>query len=124
MNDEQLIWEAYNNNIIEDIINYLYNSEGYDNWKEFVDNQYNGQCQSIVSDIVHNFPMVKKVFGEIEVNDPYIDDYGDEQNLVTHHWVKIMGKYYDFSKGTLKNYISFDDIYDPSIEDAGIYHGF
>jgi len=124
MKDKELIWESYENKIIEDIKDYLYNSEGYDSWNDFVDDQSIGNCQSIVSDIVRNFPTVKKVFGEIKVDEPYIDEYGEEQNLVTHHWVTIMGKPYDFSKGTLKDYINFDDIYNPVIEDPSIYHGF
>jgi len=86
-------------------------------WINFVDNQENGDCQSIVSNIVHDFPRVKKCFGEIEVDECYIDEWGDEQNLVTHHWVEIDGNMYDFSKGTLRNYISWSDIYDIDIEE-------
>jgi len=86
-------------------------------WINFVDNQENGDCQSIVSNIVDDFPRVKKCFGEIEVDECYIDEWGDEQNLVTHHWVEIDGNMYDFSKGTLRNYISWSDIYDIDIEE-------
>ena len=32
--------------------------------------------------------------------------------LMTHHWITINGKIYDFSKGTLLNYINWDDVYD------------
>ena len=111
-------------NIIDEIKKHLYTSEGYDNWEEFVDNQSNGECQSIVADIVRNFPKAKKIFGEIQVEEPYTDEYGDEQVLMTHHWVKIGNDEYDFSKGTLKDYIEFSDIYNPEIEDDSIYHGF
>jgi len=111
-------------NIIDEIKTHLYKSEDYENWKEFVDNQSIGDCQGIVSEIIRNFPLVKKVFGEIQVDEPYTDDNGDEQNLMTHHWVKIGNDEYDFSKGTLKDHIDLSDIYDPEIEDDSIYHGF
>ncbi len=107
--------------ILEQIKNYLYESEGFDSWEEFVDNQELGQCQSIVASIIDKFPKVKKVFGEITVEEPYYDEDGEEQYIMTHHWVSINGKYYDFSKGTLREYLSFDDIYDPEVEDASIY---
>jgi hypothetical protein len=93
------------------------------NWKKFVDKQENGDCQSIVSSIIHEFPEVTKVFGEIEVDEPYYDEDGDEQILMTHHWVEIDGEIYDFSKGTLKNYIDFYDIYDPEVDENWRYNG-
>ena len=110
--------------IINEIKKYLYEDDGHDNWKDFVDNQSIGDCQSNVSYIIKKFPTAKKIFGEIEVDEPYKDEDGEEQTLMTHHWVEIEGKEYDFSKGTLKDYIDFDDIYDPEIEDDSIYHGF
>jgi len=96
----------------EDEFNELYNGDWDLAWKNFVDNQENGDCQGIVSGIIYNFKNVKKVFGEIEVDEPYIDEYGDEQTLMTHHWITINGKIYDFSKGTLLDYINWDDVYD------------
>ena len=110
--------------LIERIKTKLYKDEGFDSWEEFVDNQDIGNCQSIVSSIIQDFPQVKKCFGEIEVEEPYIDDEGEEQNLMTHHWVKIKGVPFDFSKGTLKDYIQFQDIYSPEIEDDSIYSEF
>lgn len=95
----------------EDEFNELYNGDWNLAWRKFVDDQENGDCQGIVSSIIMDFPQVEKVFGEIEIDNSYIDEYGEEQTLMTHHWVEIMGKIYDFSKGTLKNYIDFDDIY-------------
>jgi len=106
--------------IIEQIKEYLTKSEGYDSYEDFVDNQSMGDCQGIVYDICHHFPIAKKIFGEVEIDGSYYDDDGDEQNLVTHHWVKIGNKYYDFSKGTLKNHIEFDSIYDPEISENEI----
>jgi hypothetical protein len=108
-------------NLIEQIKRSLYEYEGYNSWEEFVDNQSMGDCQTIVSFITYNFPQVKKMLGEIEVDEPYIDEEGKEQILMTHHWVKINHKNYDFSKGTLKNYIEFDDIYDPEISSNEIW---
>jgi hypothetical protein len=74
-----------------------------------------GECQGIVYDICEHFPSAKKVFGEIEIDGSYYDEDGDEQNLMTHHWVEIEGIPYDFSKGTLRDYIEFNSIYDPDI---------
>lgn len=90
-------------------------TEYYDGYEDFIDHQSMGDCQSIVADIIRNFPEVRKVFGEIEIDDYYRDEYGDEQNLMTHHWVEIDGEYYDFSKGTLKSYIQWCDEYDPCV---------
>ena len=112
------------NDIIEQIKKRLYEDNGNDNWKEFVDGQSIGECQSIVYSIVHDFKKdgVKRVFGEIDVEEPYTDEDGDEQDKMTHHWVEIDGVPYDFSKGTLTDYIHFGDIYNPEIEDKSIYH--
>lgn len=119
-----LIYENLNNNIIEDIKNSLVEYHGEDSWEDFVDNQEIGNCQFIVSYIISEFPIAEKVFGEIEVDEPYIDEDGDEQNLMTHHWVIINGTSYDFSKGTLKDYINWDDVYEPSIDEPERYNNF
>lgn len=100
----------------EEEFNELYDGDLDLAWKSFVDNQENGDCQGIVSTIIYEFKTVKKVFGEIEVDEPYIDDYGDEQTLMTHHWITINDKIYDFSKGTLRDYITWDDVYDVNVE--------
>ena len=116
-NTEELILQIKKSLILETLVdedefNELYNGDWDLAWKNFVDNQENGDCQGIVSGIIYNFKNVKKVFGEIEVDEPYIDEYGDEQTLMTHHWIIINGKIYDFSKGTLSDYINWDDVYD------------
>lgn len=100
----------------EEEFNEIYNGDLELAWKKFVDQQENGDCQGIVSNIIMDFKNVNKVFGEIEVDEPYIDEYGDEQILITHHWVTINGKIYDFSKGTLTDYINWDDVYDVNVE--------
>lgn len=106
----------------EVIKEYLIKEFGEDTWEDFVDSQEIGDCQAIVSFIVKDFPIAKKVFGEIEVDEPYCDESGREQILMTHHWITINGVPYDFSKGTLKNYIDFFDIYDPAIYELERYN--
>jgi hypothetical protein len=97
----------------EEEFNELYNGDLELAWKHFVDNQENGDCQGIVASIINGFGgSVKKVFGEIKVDDPYTDEWGEDQTLMTHHWIEIDGKIYDFSKGTLSDYIQWGDIYD------------
>jgi len=90
-------------------------------WIEYVDGQDIGDCQGIVSDIVRKFPICKKVFGEIEIDEPYIDEDGEEQYKMTHHWITINDTIYEFSKGTLQNYITFDDLYSVDCEDESRY---
>jgi len=103
------------NSIIEQIKKYLVESEDYDSYIDFVDNQVMGDCQTIVSDIHRKFPEVIKCFGEVEVDEEYYDEDMISQKFMTHHWIEIDNEIYDFSKGTLKNYINFDSIYDPEI---------
>lgn len=97
---------------IEKIKKYLVNSENARNWKEFVDKQEIGDCQWIVNSIIRNFSKAKKVVGEMETDEPYIDENGEYQSKIIHHWIRIGRNEYDFAKGTLKNYIDFDDLYD------------
>ena len=99
------------NSMVEKIKEMLVEESGCENWNEFVDGQTIGDCQSIVSSINRSFPSVKKVFGEIEIDFEYIDEKGEEQNLVTHHWVEIDGETYDFSKGSLQNHIDWNEKY-------------
>jgi hypothetical protein len=88
-------------------------------WENYIDNQEIGDCQSIVSEITMEFEEAVKVFGEIEVDEPYIDQYGKKQNLMVHHWVEINGNIYDFSKGTLSNHIEWENIYSVEPNDEG-----
>ena len=104
------------NNIVEDIKNQLLDSEGIDNWEEFVNNQKIGDCQGIVSDIKRmNIPEVECFFGELEIQEP--KDENDFNKKMTHHWVEIAGEPFEFSKGTLKDYVEWIDIY--GVEDEG-----
>lgn len=108
---------------VEEIKKYLYESEGHDSWEEFVDRQRLGDCQSIVSDIKRKYPFVKSVFGEIEIDEPYYDEEGEEQYKMTHHWIEYKNQIYEFSKGTLKDYIIFDNLYDIDPENESRYQG-
>jgi hypothetical protein len=113
--------ESANNDIIDNIKKLLiseYTGDDIKNmeeeWKDFVDHQEMGNCQGIVATIITNFPEVTKVFGEIEVDEPFTDPWDEDSEpnyLFTHHWVEIDGTYYDFSKGTLKDYIDWNDVY-------------
>ena len=103
-------------------------------WKDFVDNQVMGDCQYICH-IISNIEGVEHVFGEIEVDYPSyeeVDEYDiDEDDYVesekenyyfTHHWVTINGIVYEFSKGTLIDYIDWNDLYNVDCEDDNRYH--
>lgn len=86
-------------------------------WENFVDEQELGDCQNIVNSIKHmKIPGVETHFGEIEIVDYPIDedDYG---KIMTHHWVTYNNEILEFSKGTLKDYIYWNDLY--SIYDDG-----
>lgn len=81
-------------------------------WKEIVDDQNIGECQSIVSSIkMWKIPGIKTHFGEIKIECPLDeDDYGKQ---MTHHWVTYKGQPLEFSKGTLRYYVDWEDEYDP-----------
>ena len=81
-------------------------------WEEFIDQQTLGDCQGIISSIIFNFPQFEKRFGEIKVDHPYRDENGRKQTKMTHHWVLLNGEILEFSKGTLRDYIDWDNIYD------------
>ena len=120
-NTEELIQQIKKSLVMETLVdedefNELYNGDLDLAWENFVDNQENGDCQDIVSTIIYDFKTVKKVFGEIEIDEPYIDEDGDEQTLMTHHWITINDKIYDFSKGTLRDYINWDDQYEANVD--------
>ena len=107
----------YENQLIEE-----YSDDVELAWVDLVDSQELGQCQSVVSSIQllakeRKWSNIKPRFGEIEIEYPYIDENGDEQNYMTHHWITIDGVIYEFSKGSLKNYIDWTDLY--SIESEG-----
>jgi hypothetical protein len=123
--------ESNQDKLINDIKKSLTNHFDFDTWEDFVDSQNMGDCQLIVSLISNEFGErgVNKVFGEITVDNPSyqwdeiwdndLEEYREEsvENYnFTHHWIEIDGIIYDFSKGTLKDYIDWDDIYDPYIE--------
>jgi hypothetical protein len=73
-----------------------------ENWKRFVDEQEMGDCQWIVALVNHDFPNTKKVFGHVRA---------DNGKLMAHHWIEVNGKIFEFSKGSLKEHILWDDLY-------------
>jgi len=112
----QLIYENLGNSSLdlENIKQQVAEYNGSDTWEEFIDNQEIGECQFIAS-VLKDFGF-DSVFGEIEIDDEYIDEDGDPQNLVTHHWSQIGDVIYDFSKGTLKDHIEWGDLYGVEVD--------
>ena len=135
-------------NIIKKIQSKLMDDNNYNTWQEFVDNQESGDCQGIVLTIQDmNINEVKTFFGEIKVIDGIWDedqkiylydenDYDDDEDdaydtisedehqhdttgkIMTHHWVTINGVICEFSKGTLKKYIDWQDLYNVDMDDS------
>ena len=92
-------------------------------WEDFVDKQQLGDCQEIIASVLSlKISGVVKVFGEIEVDEPYIDPDGNEQIYMTHHWAEIDGVRHDFSKGTLRYYIDWsEEIYETDVSGESRY---
>lgn len=117
LNEEYKKSFADTEGIIEFIKSELLRVNDYESWEEFVDSQSMGDCQNIVSDIdriakEYNLP-IEHQFGEIEIDEPFY--YGEEESYIdkfTHHWVVINNKIYEFSKGTIKDYIKWSNLYD------------
>jgi hypothetical protein len=94
----------------------------YTNWKDFVDHQSLGDCQNIVG-VIEELPLFESHFGHIKTDEPYYSSENDEMiDVMTHHWVSLNGVPYEFSKGTLKEYIHFDDLYNVNVEDVSRYY--
>ncbi len=89
-----------------------------DEWEDFINNQEMGDCQFITKLVVdlakeNNISGVDKVFGHIELDEPYYNVEEDEEtDVFTHHWNIIDGEIVEFSKGTLKQYIEWNNLYD------------
>jgi len=88
---------------------YLIELDGYPSWKQFVDHQENGDCYGITHDVAKRFPATKRVFGHIKA---------DNGRLMKHYWIEVNGEIYEFSKGTLKNWIDWENLYETHPEDA------
>tara|TARA_B100000949_G_scaffold124972_1_gene110568 strand:+ start:2268 stop:2651 length:384 start_codon:yes stop_codon:yes gene_type:complete len=109
--------------ILDKIKKYLMNYEEHSTWEEHVNSCEMGGCQYTAYAITKAFPETTGIFGEIEVDEEYIDEDGTMQNLVTHHWIEIDGYPYDFAKGTLNDHINWHDLYDVELgEDDWRYH--
>lgn len=124
LNEEYQKSFADSDSIAEFIKSELIRINDCDDWEEFVDNQNMGDCQLICSDIdritsQHNLP-VEHHFGEIEIDEPFYNAMEDEYiDKFTHHWISINNNIYEFSKGTIKDYINWSDLYsvDPELVD-------
>tara|TARA_B100000959_G_C14659253_1_gene491719 strand:- start:101 stop:517 length:417 start_codon:yes stop_codon:yes gene_type:complete len=110
---ENEYWEHHG--IRDKIKKHLMDYEGFSTWKEYVDSCELGGCQYTAHAIVDAFggsnPEVVGVFGEIETDEGRDPDGG----YITHHWVEIEGNPYDFAKGTLGDYINWNDKYDDDV---------
>lgn len=95
--------------IAEDIKNHLLEWYDFDTWEDFIQKQEIGDCQILCSGLNKIFP-INSVFGEIKIDNDYIDEYGETQNQVTHHWLLCGESIIDISKGTLKDYIVWSDV--------------
>lgn len=104
---------------LQQITTRLVEKNDHASWRSFADSQSLGDCQEIVSEIrSFGIPGVEGVFGEIRTDDPYVDEYGEEQEWMTHHWVTVDGRIAEFSKGSLRDHVAWDDPYDPDPEFA------
>lgn len=117
LNEEYTKSFADSESIAEFIKSELVRINDNESWEDFVDNQEMCDCQVIVSDIEriakeNNLP-VEHQFGEIGIDEPYYNTMEDEElDRFTHHWVTINDKIYEFSKGTIKDFINWSDLYD------------
>lgn len=105
--------------LVDNIQKHLMNEHACETWLEFVKQQELGACQTICSDIKRTFPMVDHWFGEIDLDEPLIDEDGDEHFTMTHHWIEINKTIYEFSKGTLVDHIEMDEYDLDNVESLG-----
>ena len=104
-------------------------------WEDFIDEQKTGDSEEIYNSILFSdIPNVQIISGKIEVDypttdevaeyDEEFDDYVEtevDNYFFEHTWIKINGEIFEFSKGTLVDYIDWDDVYDVDPEDIGKY---
>ena len=59
---------------------------------------------------------VEKHFGHIKLDEPYYNTEDDEETTVfTHWWNTIDGEITEFSKGTLKDFIEWENLYNTEV---------
>jgi len=98
-----------NLSVVKDIIK---NFEDYyeHGWMDIIQQQKIGDCQSIVSFIKDlNIQGMTAHFGEITIDYPTEKKYNNK--TMTHHWVDYNGQILEFSKGTLKDYVDWNNMY-------------
>ena len=93
------------NKKVSNIKNYLTNYFNGSSWEEFVDSQIEGDCQEITKVIENKFPFVKRMSGQMDVCGEY-SDY-----CMYHYWVEFDNNIFDFAKGTLYDYVNWDNEY-------------
>ncbi len=119
-NVEKFLNERYKDSFVkpENVMMFLKSeiSEDYNNWEEFVDNQKLGDSYSIVyklEEICKNNDLTVDIcFGELEIENEYYNNNNNEYiDRFAHHWVEMNGRIIDFSKGTVKEYIQWNNLY-------------
>jgi len=125
-----LVYDYFGENDVKE--SYLNNIELA--WRDFIDNQVIGDSQYICT-LIDNLEGIQHFYGEIEVDYPSyeesdeydvdVDDYIEtkkENYFFEHHWITINDEIFEFSKGTLKDYIDWDDLYSIDCEDTNKYN--
>lgn len=93
------------NEKVLNIKNYLVQYFNANSWEEFVDSQIEGDCQEITKVIEAEFPFVKRMSGQMDI-------CGEESEYCMHHyWVEFDNNIFDFAKGTLYDYVDWDNEY-------------
>ena len=122
----------------EDDVKESYLNNVQNAWEDYIDEQNFGDSQEICNfSLIGDIEGVEIVSGEIEVDYPtyeekteYDEDSDDfveieaENYFIEHTWIKINGEIFEFSKGTLVDYIDWDDMYDVNAEEINKYREF
>ena len=131
---KRIVFEYFGeDDVIESYLNNIQQA-----WEDYVDEQNFGDSQEICNfSLFGDIEGVEIVSGEIEVDyptyeekneyDEELDDFVEveaENYFIEHTWVLINGEIFEFSKGTLVDYIDWDDIYDVNAEEINKYREF
>jgi len=128
---------VYNYFTEEDVIESYFNNIELA-WEDFIDDQQLGDCENICDlNLLSDIPNIEVIYGLIEVDYPIYDeileydnesgDYFENESKVyylPHYWIKVNGDTFEFSKGTLADYIDWDDIYGVETENTERYKEF
>lgn len=105
-----------------------------DDWRSFVPEQKLGWCRDIArsaSDLTarHHPGTVEHVRGIVQYDRPAIDGEGERHDQGEHQYIAVDGVPYDFAKGTLMEYVDYQDedgrlqdrLFDPLVLQAERY---